>query len=129
MQKLSLSVGAATVALSVLMASSGFSQGQPQTITKVDVQQVSTGFRASKVIGADVVNAANESIGKIDDVIIANDGKAPYAVLSIGGFLGMGARLIAVPYESLRVVEKKIMLPGATKEQLKTLPEFRYASN
>ncbi|TWT15892.1 PRC-barrel domain-containing protein [Reyranella sp. CPCC 100927] len=129
MQRLSLSVGAAAVALSVLAAGPGFTQGQPQTITKVDVQQVSTGFRASKVIGADVVNAANESIGKIDDVIIASDGKAPYAVLSIGGFLGMGARLIAVPYESLRVVEKKIMLPGATKEQLKTLPEFRYASN
>lgn len=129
MKKLSLSAGAAAIALSVLAAGPGFAQGQPQTITKVDVQQVSTGFRASKVIGADVVNGANESIGKIDDVIIASDGKAPYAVLSIGGFLGMGARLIAVPYDSLRVVEKKIMLPGASKEQLKALPEFRYASN
>jgi len=129
MKKLSLFAGAAAIALSVLMAGGGFAQGQPQTITKVDVLQVSTGFRASKVIGADVVNGANESIGKIDDVIIASDGKAPYAVLSIGGFLGMGARLIAVPYDSLRVVEKKIMLPGASKEQLKALPEFRYASN
>jgi len=129
MKTLSVSAGAAAIALSILVAGPGFAQGQPQTITKVDVQQVSTGFRASKVIGADVVNAANESIGKIDDVIIASDGKAPYAVLSIGGFLGMGARLIAVPYESLRVVERKIMLPGATKEQLKMLPEFRYASN
>lgn len=129
MKTLSVSAGAAAIALSILVAGPGFAQGQPQTITKVDVQQVSTGFRASKVIGADVVNAANESIGKIDDVIIASDGKAPYAVLSIGGFLGMGARLIAVPYESLRVVERKIMLPGATKEQLNMLPEFRYASN
>lgn len=129
MKTLSVSAGAAAIALSILVAGPGFAQGQPQTITKVDVQQVATGFRASKVIGADVVNAANESIGKIDDVIIASDGKAPYAVLSIGGFLGMGARLIAVPYESLRVVERKIMLPGATQEQLKMLPEFRYASN
>ncbi|HKU94837.1 MAG TPA: PRC-barrel domain-containing protein [Vineibacter sp.] len=129
MKTFRLSAGAAAIALSALMTGPGFAQGQPQTITKVDVQQVSTGFRASKVIGADVVNGANESIGKIDDVIIANDGKAPYAVLSIGGFLGIGGRLIAVPYDSLRVVEQKIMLPGASKEQLKALPEFKYASN
>ena len=94
---------------------------------KVDVVKVSTGFRASKIIGSEVVNASNETIGKIDDVIVSSDGKVPYAILSVGGFLGMGSRLIAIPYDSLRVVEKKTMLPGGTKEQLKALPEFKYA--
>src|SRR5262249_3350255 len=88
----------------------GFAQGQPQTIMKVDVTKVSTGFRASKIVGAEVINGAKESIGKIDDVIISSDGKVPYAILSVGGFLGLGTRLIAVPYDTLQVVDKRLML-------------------
>ena len=56
------------------------------------------------------------------------DGKEPFAVISIGGFLGMGSHLVAVPYESLKVVDKKLVLPGGTKENLRMLPEFNYAS-
>jgi hypothetical protein len=106
-----------------------FGQVQPQTveIVRVDVVKVQSGFRASKVIGASVVNASNDTIGKVDDVIISADGKAPYAILSVGGFLGIGNRLIAVPYDALRF-DDKVSLPGATKESLKVLPEFRYAN-
>ncbi len=125
----SLLAGIAVIAVSFCLSGQGLAQGQQQSIMKVDVTKISTGFRASKIIGADVVNASNESIGKIDDVIISADGKAPYAILSVGGFLGMGTHLIAIPYESLRVIERKIMLPTATKEQLKILPEFKYAKD
>ncbi|HEX2891851.1 PRC-barrel domain-containing protein [Vineibacter terrae] len=113
----------------MILASGALGQGQPQTVelTKVDVVKVSTGYRATKVVGASVTNSSNDSIGKIDDVIISSDGKAPYAILSVGGFLGMGTRLIAIPYESLRFADSKIMLPGATKDSLKALPEFKYA--
>jgi hypothetical protein len=67
-------------------------QGAPQTVqlTKVDVVKVATGYRASKVIGSSVVNEADETVGKVDDIIIGQDGKSPFAVLSVGGFLGMG---------------------------------------
>jgi len=125
----SLLAGIAVIAVSFCLSGQGLAQGQQQSIMKVDVTKISTGFRAAKIIGADVVNASNESIGKIDDVIISADGKAPYAILSVGGFLGMGTHLIAIPYESLRVIERKIMLPTATKEQLKILPEFKYAKD
>jgi hypothetical protein len=110
-------------------ATSGFSQGAPQTvaIAKVDVIKVASGYRASKVIGETVVNEANDTVGKIDDIIIGQDGKAPFAVLSVGGFLGVGSRYVAVPYESLKTDGKKMMLPGATKDALKMLPEFKYA--
>ena len=76
----------------VFLAANVNAQGVPQTveITKVDVQKVSAGYRASKVIGSSVVNDANETIGKIDDLLVTRDGKEPYAVLSVGGFLGMG---------------------------------------
>jgi len=105
-------------------------QGAPQTIqlTKVDVVKVSTGYRASKVIGSSVVNDAGDTVGKVDEIIVGPDGKAPFVVLSVGGFLGIGDRLIALPYEQMRTDGKKIVLPGATKESLKGLPEFKYAS-
>ncbi|WP_422029970.1 PRC-barrel domain-containing protein [Reyranella sp.] len=105
-------------------------QGAPQTIqlTKVDVVKVSTGYRASKVIGSSVVNDAGDTVGKVDEIIVGPDGKAPFVVLSVGGFLGLGDKLIALPYEQMRTDGKKIVLPGATKDSLKALPEFKYAS-
>lgn len=66
--------------------------GAPQSIeiAKVDLQTVAAGYRASKVIVSSVLNDASETIGKIDDLLVTRDGKEPYAVLSIGGFLGIG---------------------------------------
>jgi sporulation protein YlmC with PRC-barrel domain len=102
----------------------------PQTIeiAKVDVQMLQAGYRASKVIGTSVVNDSNETIGKVDDLLVSPDGKTPYAVLSVGGFLGMGSHLVAVPYEQMKVVDKKLILQGGSKESLRMLPEFKYAS-
>src|SRR6267142_3739845 len=84
-------------------------QGTPQTVelAKVDVQKLAAGYRASKVIGSSVVNDANETIGTIDDLLVSHDGKQPYAVLSIGGFLGMGTRLVVVPYDLLKFANNK----------------------
>jgi len=105
-------------------------QGTPQTVQlmKVDVVKISTGYRASKIVGSSVVNEAGDTVGKVDEIIIGPDGKAPFVVLSVGGFLGLGDRLIALPYEQMRTDGKKIVLPGATKDSLKALPEFKYAS-
>jgi hypothetical protein len=113
-----------------LLAGGAEAQGTPQTVdlVRVDVQKLAAGYRASKVIGSSVTNDANETIGKIDDLLVSSDGKDPYAVLSIGGFLGVGSHLVAVPYDSLKFVDKKFVLPGGTKEGLKMLPEFKYAS-
>jgi hypothetical protein len=79
---------AALIGVSFLAAHAK-AQGIPQAveITKVDVQKVAAGYRASKVIGSSVVNEANQPIGKIDDFLVTRDGKEPYAVLSVGGFL------------------------------------------
>jgi hypothetical protein len=113
-----------------LLAPVAFGQGTQQTISlmRVDVTKVSTGYRTSKVLGSSVVNDADETVGTIDDVIISTDRKAPYVVLSVGGFLGLGAHLVAVPYDSLMITNRKIMLPGGSKAELKALPEFKYAS-
>jgi len=51
----------------------------------------------------------------------------PFAVLAVGGFLGVGTKLVVVPYSALEVRNKQMVLPGATKETLKALPEFTYS--
>jgi sporulation protein YlmC with PRC-barrel domain len=128
-----LLLAAAAVAAATALAAPAFvlAQGAQQTVqlTKVDVVKVATGYRASKVIGASVVNEANDTVGKVDDIIIGQDGKSPFVVLSVGGFLGMGNKLIVLPYEQLKTTGSKIVLPGATAEALKALPEFKYASS
>jgi hypothetical protein len=128
MKLFTLSLLATAVAISIGGAS--LAQGTQQNIPvlKTDVVRVATGFRASKIIGESVVNDANDTVGKVDDIIVA-DGKAPFLILSVGGFLGMGNRLVAVPHEALKVHDKKLVLPGATKDTLKDLPEFKYAKD
>src|SRR5678816_3428918 len=101
----------------VFLAANVNAQGVPQTveITKVDVQKVSAGYRTSKVIGSSIVNDANETIGKIDDLLVTRDGKEPYVVLSVGGFLGMGTHMVVIRYDNLKFADNKIVLPGGTK--------------
>jgi sporulation protein YlmC with PRC-barrel domain len=96
-------------------------------LVHVDVKAVAAGYRASKLTGSSVINEKNEKIGTLDDLIISKD-KVLFAVLQVGGFLKMGGRLIAVPYESLQIDDmgKKITLPGASQDELKKLPEFTY---
>lgn len=128
--RLLLVTTALTAAIALAAPAFVLAQGTPQTVqlTKLDVIKVATGYRASKVIGTSVVNDANDTVGKIDDVIIGQDGKAPFVVLSVGGFLGVGDRLVVLPYDQLRTTGNKVVLPGATKDALKALPEFKYAS-
>jgi len=127
MKKATLLASAAIIGVGFLAAHVK-AQGVQQTveIAKVDVQKVAGGYRASKVIGSNVLNDANETIGKIDDLLVTRDGKEPYAVLSIGGFLGMGTHLVVVRYDSLTFADNKIVLPGGSKDGLKMLPVFEY---
>jgi PRC-barrel domain len=128
MKKTMLLASAAIIGVSFL-AVPAKAQGVPQTvaITKVDVQKVAAGYRASKVIGNSVINDENQTIGKIDDLLVTRDGKEPYVVLSVGGFLGMGTRLVVIRYDSLKFADNKIVLPGGTKDGLKMLPAFQYS--
>jgi hypothetical protein len=127
--KRTLSLASAAIIGVMFLAAHANAQGVPQSveITKVDVQKVAAGYRASKVIGSSVVNEANQTIGKIDDLLVTRDGKEPYAVLSVGGFLGIGTRMVVIRYDSLKFADNKIVLPGGTKDGLKMLPAFQYS--
>ncbi|MFN4282698.1 MAG: PRC-barrel domain-containing protein [Alphaproteobacteria bacterium] len=116
-------------ALATVMLAPAWSQGVPQTmgLVRVDPGTVATGYRASRIVGSDVFNTAGEDVGTVDDVIISNDGKVPYVVLAVGGFLGMGQRLVVVGSSSLSIKDGKIVIADASRDQLKALPEFKYA--
>jgi sporulation protein YlmC with PRC-barrel domain len=126
-------ITAASLAMSVYIQGiqASHAQGTPQAITqqRVDVVQLGTGYRASKINGSPVFNRNNEQLGTIDDLIVIPDHKDTYVVLSVGGFLGMGKHLVAIPISDIRIVGKEMQLPDATKDTLKSLPEFKYSSN
>ncbi|MGJ7549740.1 PRC-barrel domain-containing protein [Pseudomonas alloputida] len=81
---------------------------------------------ADTLIGNDVYNTQNEDLGDIKEIMLDTaSGKVAYAVLSFGGFLGMGEKLFAVPWGALRLdtVNKRFVL-DADKDRLKNAPGF-----
>jgi sporulation protein YlmC with PRC-barrel domain len=104
----------------------------PLGVTVVEMETVVLGWSTKHdLIDKTVVNDKNEKIGKIDDLIISphKDGNAPvatFAIIGVGGFLGIAKRDVAIPMEQLRLQNKQLTLPGATKDALKALPPFVY---
>ncbi|TCH99553.1 PRC-barrel domain containing protein [Roseococcus sp. SYP-B2431] len=89
--------------------------------------------RLSQIIGGNVYNERNERVGEVDDVILATPSgaaQAPMAIIQVGGFLGMGGRLVSVPLNDLRwnSENSRIVMPGASKEALQSRAPFDYNS-
>jgi len=92
----------------------------PLTIEKYGV------VLTSKLIGEPVINQQNEDLGKIHELVVdAQSGRVAYAVLSFGGFLGMGTKLFAMPWGAFEfsATEDKLVL-NVDKEKLKGAPGF-----
>ena len=132
-------------------------------------------WRTSKVVGLNVYNEANESLGSINDLLTDKEGNIKAVVIGVGGFLGVGERLIAVPYDKIKFVNEPVqtsaasggsagmakststssgmttgaatsggstaaapkqnpwypdhaVMSGASKDQLKAMPEFKYST-
>ena len=120
-------IAAVTLFVLLLIAYSAPVQSQAVRLVTVDVNVVGQGYRASKLMGTSVTNEKNEKIGTLSDLVVARD-RSLLAVLEVGGFLGMGAHLVAVPYETLVINDegRDIRLPGASKDELTKLPEVRF---
>jgi hypothetical protein len=124
---LSSVAGVATMIVVIAAALAPVASAAPVELVVVDVVQVANGFRASKLRGVTVSDPQNQKIGDLDDLIVGKD-RVLFAIVQVGGFLGIGSHLIAVPYSSLQINEdgSRIVLPGATRAQVKGLPEFKY---
>ncbi len=81
---------------------------------------------ASTLIGDTVVNAQGEDLGKVEEIMLHIDsGKIAYAVLSFGGFLGIGDKLFAIPWEALTLDEDNHrFILNVDKERLEQAPGF-----
>jgi sporulation protein YlmC with PRC-barrel domain len=94
--------------------------------------QAADEWRSSKLIGLTVYNKANEKIGDVNDLILGPDGKVASAVIGVGGFLGMGEKLVAVPFSDLQLNRDADgtmrVTTNSTKEALENAPDFKYYS-
>lgn len=82
--------------------------------------------KASSIIGTGVVNPKGDSLGDIKEVVIdPRSGKVAYAVVSFGGFLGMGEKLFAIPFSAFEYdAATNDYVLDVSKERLKTAPGF-----
>ncbi|MET4800063.1 PRC-barrel domain-containing protein [Bradyrhizobium sp. LB11.1] len=172
---------AAGLAGTALLATVAFAQNPTTTTDKsptaattatTTTTTASGEWRASKMAGLKIYNDANENIGSINDLLMDKSGAVKIAVIGVGGFLGMGEHLVAVPFEKLKFVNEAVAYTGtgtkpaattttgaatgtekttttttttntatsssskwypdhavfnATKDQLKSMPEFKYS--
>src|SRR3569833_3726737 len=68
-----------------------------------DNMQSADEYRTSKLVGSKVYNTANENIGSIEDIVLKPDGSMDEVVLSVGGFLGIGDKYVAMPFNAFKV--------------------------
>lgn len=99
-------------------------------VTVTEMNELVMGWSAkTNIMGKTVYNESGQSVGKVEDIIIAPDKNVSYLIIGAGGFIGIGRHDVAIPVAQLRDQAGKIVLPGATKEIVKALPRFEYASS
>lgn len=109
------------VAGAALMASVAFAQTPTATSDRANMAPSAASdasfkgdWRASKLAGLSVYNDNNESIGSINDLLTDKSGNIKAAVISVGGFLGMGAHLVAVPFDKIKFVNEPVAYTGVS---------------
>jgi PRC-barrel domain len=99
----------------------------PPRVTDAQVAAMPSGADAKKLIGRNVRNLQDETVGEIESVYINADGKVDSVILGVGGFLGMGERQVRVAWKDLRISDngEKVAI-NATKDQLKAMAPYTY---
>jgi sporulation protein YlmC with PRC-barrel domain len=123
----------AGVAGAALLASAAFAQSpstsdsttrNSPTTTMSDTSTSPSSFqgnwRASKLVGLSVYNEKNESVGSINDMLTDKNGKITAVVIGVGGFLGVGEHLVAVPFDKVKFSTEPVAYTGASNAPAKT---------
>lgn len=104
----------------------------PLGVTVIEMEAVVLGWSAKRdLFDKTVVNDKKDKIGEVEDLIISpskagNTPTATFGIIGVGGFLGIGERKVAIPMDQLKLQNKQLVLPGATKDALKAMPPFVY---
>jgi hypothetical protein len=99
----------------------------PPDMTFIEVQDEAQFLADEEVIGKDVVNVMDEKVGTIADLVMDQDQKLVGVVLSVGGFLGIGEKWVAIPVDQIDFPtdeQPARLLLAVTEEQLKNAPDF-----
>ena len=112
----------AGIAGTALLASVAFAQSpsapsdttkNAPTTTMSDTSSFQGSWRASKLVGLSVYNEKNESVGSINDMLTDKNGKITAVVIGVGGFLGVGEHLVAIPFEKVKFSTEPVVYTGA----------------
>lgn len=118
------------LAAALSVAGSAYAQSHKLNISQDQMRLAERGWSVKKnIMGKAVYNDNNDKIGEVDDLIFSRNNSATFAIIGVGGFLGVGKHDVAVPVSQLKHENDKLILPGATKDALKSMPEFQYASS
>jgi len=113
----------AGVAGSVLLASVAFAQTPTATSDNANMKPAATSdtsssfqgdWRASKMAGLSVYNDKNESVGSINDLLTDKSGNIKAVIIGVGGFLGVGEHLVAVPFDKVKFVSEPVAYTSAS---------------
>lgn len=114
----------------VAAAPQAFAQVAGHTALGVSVTELDAIIKGvsvkKQVLGKPVYNEANEKVGNVQDLIVTPENAVSFAIVGAGGFVGVGRRDVAIPVNQFKYDQGKIVLPGATKDAIKALPEFKY---
>jgi sporulation protein YlmC with PRC-barrel domain len=103
--------------------------------TTVDVAisestQLAMGWSVKKtLLGKTIYNDAGAKVGKVQDLIISPDKKLSYIIVGAGGFIGMGRQDVAIAVTQIQDKAGKLVMAGASKDMLKAMPPFSYATD
>jgi sporulation protein YlmC with PRC-barrel domain len=99
-------------------------------VPATEITTLTKGWSAKKqILDKSVYNEQDEKVGEVNDIIVAPDKSISYAILSVGGFLGLGEHYVAIPFNQFKAGDGKYVLRGATKDALKAIPAFDYAKS
>ena len=112
----------AGLAASAMLASAAFAQSPSATTDRAttaapaaasDTSSFKGNWRSSKMVGLNVYNDSNESLGSINDLLTDKNGDIKAVVIGVGGFLGVGEHLVAVAFDKVKFVDEPIAYTGA----------------
>ena len=120
----------ALIVLTAIMLAGGAASAQTVVTTETFVSAKPTDVLSYNLVGLNITSNTNETIGEIKDLILSQGELSGY-IVSVGGFLGMGERYVIVRPSAVKVTyddndKKWHAVMNATKDQLKTAPEFKY---
>ena len=92
--------------------------------------KLAMGWSVKKTLmGKTIYNDAGVKVGTVEDLIISPDKNVSYVIVGAGGFVGIGRHDVAIPVAQIQDKAGKLVMPGATKDSIKAMPEFTYATD